>query len=161
MDLSAQELRGLTSRTRDRHQDPSAGPGARAAGLGNAYVHDVLFLARLHPLRPSIFLTDAEVEGLHQAIRISQPSIDKGGASTRPTFVSPAVSPWMTSFGGYKEGKPSSALRHAHNQDQDQRHQQLHHCPTCQPLEPLHHPRTLSDARALMFNPTHSSSQPA
>jgi formamidopyrimidine-DNA glycosylase len=51
------------------------------AGIGNAYVHDILFLARLHPLQPLSSLTDAEVEALWKGICAGlRPSIDKGGA---------------------------------------------------------------------------------
>jgi formamidopyrimidine-DNA glycosylase len=54
---------------------------ARIAGIGNAYIHDILFLARLHPLRTINTLTDAEIDALAQAIHDGlQPSIDKGGA---------------------------------------------------------------------------------
>ena len=51
------------------------------AGIGNAYIHDILFLARLHPLRSLSSLSDAEIERLAHAIHDSlQSSIDKGGA---------------------------------------------------------------------------------
>jgi len=54
---------------------------SRIAGIGNAYVHDILFLACLHPLRSVDTLTDDEVNGLAKAIQDGlQPSIDKGGA---------------------------------------------------------------------------------
>jgi formamidopyrimidine-DNA glycosylase len=51
------------------------------AGIGNAYIHDILFIARLHPLRSLSSMSDAEVERLAHAIHDSlQSSIDKGGA---------------------------------------------------------------------------------
>jgi formamidopyrimidine-DNA glycosylase len=51
------------------------------AGIGNAYIHDILFRARLHPLRSPASMSDAEVERLAHAIHDSlQSSIDKGGA---------------------------------------------------------------------------------
>lgn len=54
---------------------------SRLAGIGNAYIHDILFLARLHPLRPIPSLTQAEIDNLYQAIHGGlQPSLDKGGA---------------------------------------------------------------------------------
>ncbi len=53
----------------------------RIAGIGNAYVHDILFLAGLHPLRSIDTLSTAEVDRLFAAIRQGLlPSIDKGGA---------------------------------------------------------------------------------
>lgn len=54
---------------------------AQIAGIGNAYIHDILFMARLHPLRKIDSLTDAEIMGLVDAIHKGlQVSIDKGGA---------------------------------------------------------------------------------
>jgi formamidopyrimidine-DNA glycosylase len=51
------------------------------AGIGNAYIHDILFMARLHPLRSLASLSEAEVERLAHAIHDSlQSSNDKGGA---------------------------------------------------------------------------------
>jgi formamidopyrimidine-DNA glycosylase len=54
---------------------------SKIAGIGNAYIHDILLLARLHPLRPLNSLTGAEIDALAAAIRQGlQPAIDKGGA---------------------------------------------------------------------------------
>jgi len=39
------------------------------AGIGNVYVQDILWYARLHPLRPANTLDTADVERLHGAIR--------------------------------------------------------------------------------------------
>ena len=51
------------------------------AGIGNAYIHDILFLARLHPLRRIDSLSTEEIGTLTQAIHDGlQPSLDKGGA---------------------------------------------------------------------------------
>ena len=51
------------------------------AGIGNAYVHDILFLARLHPLRTLDTLSTEDVTRLAEAIHKGlQPSADKGGA---------------------------------------------------------------------------------
>ena len=51
------------------------------AGIGNAYIHDILFLAKLHPQRKLDTLSAAEVDGLWQAIRDGLiPSLRKGGA---------------------------------------------------------------------------------
>jgi formamidopyrimidine-DNA glycosylase len=51
------------------------------AGIGNAYIHDILFLARLHPLRPINSLAESDIEALFHAIRaVLEPSIAKGGA---------------------------------------------------------------------------------
>ncbi len=39
------------------------------AGIGNVYVQDILFRARLHPLRMIQTLTDSQKEALHRSIR--------------------------------------------------------------------------------------------
>lgn len=54
---------------------------SKLAGIGNAYVHDILFLARLHPMRPLNTLTEVEIEALGAAIEQGlRPSVEKGGA---------------------------------------------------------------------------------
>lgn len=51
------------------------------AGIGNMYSHDILFRARLHPLRPLNSLSDDEVARLAEAVRSTlQLSLDKGGS---------------------------------------------------------------------------------
>ena len=51
------------------------------AGIGNAYVHDILFLAGLHPQRTLDTLDRNDAQRLARAIRDGlQPSIKKGGA---------------------------------------------------------------------------------
>lgn len=54
---------------------------SKIAGIGNAYIHDILFLAKLHPLRQINTLDDEDIQRLHQAIHDGlQPSANKGGA---------------------------------------------------------------------------------
>jgi formamidopyrimidine-DNA glycosylase len=54
---------------------------SKIAGIGNAYIHDILFLARLHPLRTIDSLKDEEIENLAKGIQDGlQPSLEKGGA---------------------------------------------------------------------------------
>jgi formamidopyrimidine-DNA glycosylase len=51
------------------------------AGIGNAYIHDILFLARLHPMRTLDTLSPAEIEQLHFGIQNGLlPSLNKNGA---------------------------------------------------------------------------------
>ena len=51
------------------------------AGIGNAYIHDILFMAGLHPNRAINTLNDGETIKLYEAVRAGlQPSIDKRGA---------------------------------------------------------------------------------
>jgi formamidopyrimidine-DNA glycosylase len=54
---------------------------SRLAGIGNAYIHDILFLARLHPLESLSNLDQDDARRLALAIRDGlAPSIEKGGA---------------------------------------------------------------------------------
>lgn len=53
----------------------------RIAGIGNAYAHDILFLAKLHPQRTIDTLSGDEVDGLWKAVRDGLvPSLKKRGA---------------------------------------------------------------------------------
>jgi formamidopyrimidine-DNA glycosylase len=80
----------------------------RIAGIGNAYIHDILFLARLHPLRPINTLTDAEIDALTKAIHAGlQPAIDKGGAFYEMNLYGQKGNFTMDDILiGYKEGQP-------------------------------------------------------
>ena len=50
------------------------------AGIGNVYVQDILFKARLHPLRKMQTLTESEILALHQSMRdVLDQSIRLGG----------------------------------------------------------------------------------
>jgi formamidopyrimidine-DNA glycosylase len=54
---------------------------SRIAGVGNAYVHDILFMANLHPLRKIEGLRPEEITALAKAIRDGLlPSLEVGGA---------------------------------------------------------------------------------
>lgn len=55
---------------------------SRLAGLGNMYVDEVLFAARIHPRRAAGSLSTAETRAVHRAIRDRlRTAIDAGGAS--------------------------------------------------------------------------------
>jgi formamidopyrimidine-DNA glycosylase len=81
---------------------------SKIAGIGNAYVHDILFIAGLHPLRTLNTLSEEDVERLAEGIqRGLAPSLEKGGAfyevnihSERGGFVMEDI------LIGYREGKP-------------------------------------------------------
>jgi formamidopyrimidine-DNA glycosylase len=78
------------------------------AGIGNAYIHDILFLARLHPLRPANSLNMEDQAALINAIhRGLEPSLEKGGAfyeldlfGQKGGFKSEDI------LVGYREGQP-------------------------------------------------------
>lgn len=53
----------------------------RLAGIGNAYIHDILWLAGIHPLRKANTLAPAEIDRLWQGIQDGlRPAMEKGGA---------------------------------------------------------------------------------
>jgi formamidopyrimidine-DNA glycosylase len=81
---------------------------SRFAGIGNAYIHDILFLAHLHPLRPVASLSSEETHQLYQAIRHGLfPALAKGGAfyetdlfGNKGRFLAEDI------LIGYREGQP-------------------------------------------------------
>ena len=81
---------------------------SKIAGIGNAYIHDILFMSRIHPLREVNTLTDAEIKGLAQAINDGlKLSIDKGGAFYELTLYGKKGGFTMDDILiGYKKGKP-------------------------------------------------------
>ena len=53
----------------------------RVAGIGNAYIHDILFLARLHPLRVVASLSAEELHNLYNGVHGGlEPALAKRGA---------------------------------------------------------------------------------
>ena len=81
---------------------------ANLAGIGNFYIHDILFLARLHPLRSIPSLTGSEITRLADAIRGRlQYSIDKGGAAFEVNLLGQKGSFGMEDLIiGYRENQP-------------------------------------------------------
>ena len=80
----------------------------RVAGIGNAYIHDILFLARLHPLRRAGTLSNGDIERLWQAMRDGlQPSLNKGGAFYETDLYGQGGGFTEDDLlVGYREGKP-------------------------------------------------------
>jgi formamidopyrimidine-DNA glycosylase len=78
------------------------------AGIGNSYIHDILFLARIHPLRKIETLSESEVTGLYQAIQNSlRSSLAKSGAFYELDLYGNKGGYTMDDLLiGYKEGKP-------------------------------------------------------
>jgi formamidopyrimidine-DNA glycosylase len=105
------------------------------AGIGNAYVHDVLFMARLHPLRPIDTLTDGEVDGLAEAINGGlQSSIDKGGAFYELNLYGQKGGFTMEDILiGYQDGKPCPICGTAIEKIRTGSTSSFI-CPSCQPL---------------------------
>jgi len=107
LDATADELRALLKGRRGRIKSFMLDQ-SRLAGIGNAYVHDILFLARLHPLRRADTLTETEIDALFKAIHAGlQPSIDKGGSFYEVDLYGQKGRFTMDDIRiGYKEGEP-------------------------------------------------------
>ncbi len=102
------------------------------AGIGNMYADEALFLARIHPGRPSLTLTGPETARLHASIQsVLNSAIDRKGATvsnyTRP---------------GGEPGRAQEAFNVAHGRGKN--------CPECsQPVE-----RILVGQRGTYFCPS-------
>lgn len=81
---------------------------SQIAGVGNMYAHDILFRARLHPLRPANTLSEEEIEALWRGIRDTlQGAVALGGTSWEKNLFGQAGSFGMQHLlVGYKEGQP-------------------------------------------------------
>lgn len=79
--LTAEEFRTLLRRRKGRLK-PLLLDQKLIAGLGNIYVDEALWLARLHPLQTVTQLTDAQIDTLYAAIRdVLTRSIERRGTT--------------------------------------------------------------------------------
>ncbi len=80
------------------------------AGIGNVYVQDILWHARLHPLRPAHTLAAADVERLHAAIRhVLREGIRWGGGPGEQDIWGNKGTYHEHLQVGYRTGKPCPA----------------------------------------------------
>ncbi len=80
LDLSEAEFKSILSGAKGRIKAFLLDQ-ANIAGIGNAYIHDILFLAKLHPNRTISTLDENDMCHLYQGIRKGLiPSLEKGGA---------------------------------------------------------------------------------
>jgi len=107
----------------------------RIAGIGNAYVHDILFRAKLHPLRGIPTLSDDEIAALRKAIRTEfQRSIRKGAAAYElDLYGKPGRFSGKDLLVGYREGKPCPTCGATIEKIKTGSTSSFI-CPTCQPL---------------------------
>jgi formamidopyrimidine-DNA glycosylase len=108
----------------------------KIAGIGNAYVHDILFLAGLHPKRKIDSLSDQEIEalaaGIEQGLR---PSIEKGGAFYETNLYGDKGGfPMEAILVGYREGEPCPNCGTPLEKIKTGSTSSFL-CPTCQPLK--------------------------
>jgi formamidopyrimidine-DNA glycosylase len=83
MDISSKELVALARRFPRGNAKSLLLDQTKLSGIGNAYAHDVLWKAGLHPRRPLGTLSDQELRSLHSALRyVVRRAIEKGGLET-------------------------------------------------------------------------------
>ncbi len=106
------------------------------AGIGNFYVHDILFRARLHPLRSAATLGDADITALHAAIEEGlRPSLERGGAFYELDLHGKKGGYTMDDvLVGYKEEQPCPVCE-TPIEKLKTGSTSSYLCPTCQPLE--------------------------
>ncbi len=135
LDLTLDEFRALLRRRRGAIKTLLLDQG-QIAGIGNVYIQDPLFKAKIHPLRPAQTLSDDEMATLWQAIRGTlQESLDLGGLAYE-TDLYGQKGRWGGSFFlvGYREGQPcpscgTTVVKIKTGSTSS------YICPTCQPLE--------------------------
>ncbi len=135
LEVSGDELKAMLDGRRGRIKSFLLDQ-SKIAGIGNAYVHDILFLARLHPLRQINTLSDAEIEALAKAIQQGlQPSVEAGGAfyevnlyGKRGGFTGENL------LVGYREGNPCPVCGTTIEKIKTGSTASFI-CPQCQPLE--------------------------
>ena len=109
----------------------------RIAGIGNAYVHDILFLAGLHPLRTIDTMSDEEVEALWNGIQKGlKPALRKRGAFyERDLYGKRGGFKMKDIIVGYREGKPCPSCGDTIVKMKTGSTSSFV-CPKCQPLKP-------------------------
>jgi formamidopyrimidine-DNA glycosylase len=109
---------------------------SKIAGIGNAYIHDILFLAKLHPKRKIDSLRDDEIQTLSAAIeRGLRPSIEMNGAFYETNlFGEKGGFPMEAILVGYREGQPCPTCGTTIEKIKTGSTSSFI-CPTCQPLD--------------------------
>lgn len=107
MQISSEEFTQLVSGSKQRIKTLLLDQ-KRLAGIGNYYIHDILFKAGLHPLTPAHSLSTAQIETLYTCMRAElQSSVAKGGADYEYNLWGGKGSYQSDELlVGYKEGRP-------------------------------------------------------
>ena len=136
LDVTIEELKTLLDGRRGRIKSFLLDQ-SKIAGIGNAYIHDILFLAKLHPLRQINTMSDAEIKALAKAIQQGlQPSIEAGGAFYEVNLHGKSGGFTVDNLlVGYREGKPCPACGTPIEKIKTGSTASFI-CPQCQPLEP-------------------------
>jgi len=136
LDVTTEQLKAMLNGRRGRIKSFLLDQ-SKIAGIGNAYVHDILFLARLHPLRPINTMSNADIEALAAAIQNGlQPSVEAGGAFYEVNlFGKPGGFTAERLLVGYREGKPCPVCGTTIEKIKTGSTASFV-CPQCQPLTP-------------------------
>lgn len=136
LDVSAEELTNMLNGRRGRIKSFLLDQ-SKIAGIGNAYVHDILFLTRLHPLLQINTMNDAEIKALAAAIQDGlQPSVEVGGAFYEVNiYGKPGGFTAENLLVGYREGKPCPVCGTPIEKIKTGSTASFI-CPQCQPLKP-------------------------
>ena len=107
--------------------------------MGNIYVDEALWRARIHPLRPAQSLDRTELRRLHRAVRAAlEQGIARQGSTLRdyalPDGGSGSMQDEFRVYG--RGGEPCDRLRHADREDAGRRprHVVLPRVPAAEPL---------------------------
>lgn len=106
------------------------------AGIGNVYVQDILFNAKLHPKRKIQSLTNMEIDFLHTSIKsVLNESIELGGLAYEKDFYGHKGGYGAKQFKiAYKPGKPCPTCQTAIQKIKTGSTSSFI-CPNCQPLD--------------------------
>jgi formamidopyrimidine-DNA glycosylase len=108
------------------------------AGIGNVYIQDILFKAKLHPNRKISTLSEKEINNLYNAIRdVLNRSIQLGGLAYEKDFYGQKGKLTINEFlVGYKTGKPCPTCETPIEKIKTGS-TSSYICPKCQPLRQL------------------------
>ncbi|MCW3982025.1 MAG: Fpg/Nei family DNA glycosylase [Candidatus Bathyarchaeota archaeon] len=108
------------------------------AGIGNVYVQDMLFNAKVHPKRRIPSFSNVEIEALHKSMRSAlRESIKRGGLEHERDFYGTRGAYGMAQFRvAYKPGEPCPNCQ-TEIQKIKTGSTSSYICPVCQPLNDL------------------------
>jgi len=147
LDVTRKELRELLRGRRGRIKAFLLNQ-ERIAGIGNAYAHDILFLAGLHPNRTIDSLSDEEIDALWRGIRKGLgASLRRGGAFyEKNLFGEPGRFKAKHLLVGYRKGKPCPTCGTPVKEIRTGS-TKSYICPACQPAGPRRTKRAASKRR--------------
>jgi formamidopyrimidine-DNA glycosylase len=134
MQISAEDFAHLVSRSKQRIKTLLLDQ-KRLAGIGNYYIHDILFKAGIHPLTPAHSLSPAQIETLYTCMRAElQSGVAKGGADYEYNLWG-GKGAYETAdlLVGYKEGCPCPICQ-TEIMKISTGSTTSYICPTCQPV---------------------------